>query len=56
MRTERWKYVHYVDQEGADEIYDLRDDPFELRNLIADARAPKAMLQRRLARLLQDEL
>lgn len=56
MRTERWKYVHYVDQEGADEIYDLRDDPFESRNLIADSRAPKAMLQERLARLLRSDL
>jgi len=56
VRTERWKYIHYADMDGADEIYDLRDDPFELRNLMADARAPKAMLQQRLARLLRDEL
>ncbi|MFN0100589.1 MAG: sulfatase-like hydrolase/transferase [Bryobacteraceae bacterium] len=54
VRTERWKYIHYLDMDGADEIYDLRDDPFELRNLIAEAKAPKAMLQQRLARLLRD--
>lgn len=27
--------------DGADEIYDLRADPFELKNLIADPRPPK---------------
>ena len=32
VRTERWKYVHYV---GADfsELYDLDNDPHEFRNL-----------------------
>ena len=48
VRTERWKYIHYVDLEGADEIYDPRDDPFELKNLIADSRAPKKALQERV--------
>ena len=53
VRTERWKYIHYVDLENADEIYDLRNDPFELKNLIADPRAPKKALQERLALLLR---
>jgi N-acetylglucosamine-6-sulfatase len=50
LRTERWKYIHYTELEGADEIYDLRNDPFELTNLINDPRAPKEALQARLKR------
>ena len=37
VRTERWKYIHYTELEGMDELYDLRRDPFEMHNLIADA-------------------
>ena len=52
IRTERWKYIHYIDLEGADEIYDLRTDPFELHNRINDPQAPKKTLQQRLAKLI----
>jgi N-acetylglucosamine-6-sulfatase len=34
IRTEGWKYIHYVDLPGSDELYDLNRDPFEMRNLI----------------------
>lgn len=34
VRTEHWKYIHYVDQPNADELYDLNRDMFEMRNLI----------------------
>jgi arylsulfatase A-like enzyme len=54
VRTRRWKYIRYLELEGADEIYDLRKDPFELKNLIADPRAPKAELQARLDQLMQE--
>jgi N-acetylglucosamine-6-sulfatase len=37
VRTERWKYIRYTALEGMDELYDLRRDPYEMRNLIADA-------------------
>jgi arylsulfatase A-like enzyme len=37
VRTERWKYIHYTELDGMDELYDLRRDPFEMHNLIADA-------------------
>ena len=33
-RTERWKYVE--GQDGPQELYDLRDDPLEARNVVAD--------------------
>lgn len=32
VRTRAWKYVYYAD--GNQELYDLRRDPLELRNLI----------------------
>ena len=35
LRTDAWKYIHYVDVPNADELYDLQRDPYELRNLIA---------------------
>jgi len=36
VRTEGWKYIHYVDLPGCDELYDLNRDPYEMRNLIAE--------------------
>src|SRR5262249_13951463 len=51
VRTARWKYIHYVDLPGADELYDLANDPFEMANRIRNPRAPLAQLQARLARL-----
>ncbi len=36
VRTHDWKYIHYVDMEGMDELYDLNRDPYEMRNRIAD--------------------
>ena len=37
VRTERWKYIHYVDLADCDELYDLDADPYELNNRIGDA-------------------
>ena len=37
LRTDRWKYIHYTDVADADELYDLQADPYEMKNLIADA-------------------
>ena len=37
IRTERYKLIHWVNRGTAgelDELYDLRKDPFELKNLI----------------------
>lgn len=51
VRTRRWKYIHYTDLDGADELYDLMSDPYELTNRIGDPRAPLADMQNRLARL-----
>jgi N-acetylglucosamine-6-sulfatase len=54
VRTERWKYIHYTDITDMDELYDLRKDPYELRNLAGEAGARRALASMRaeLARLL----
>ena len=41
VRNERWKYIHYLELEGMDELYDLKSDPFELKNEINDPTAVK---------------
>ena len=53
-RTDRWKYIHYVDLAGMDELYDLETDPYEMKNLIAAPQAQPALqeLKAELARLL----
>jgi N-acetylglucosamine-6-sulfatase len=51
VRTQRWKYIHYVDLAEADELYDLVNDPYEMTNRIGDSRAPLAEMQTRLAKL-----
>ena len=33
VRTRRWKYCYYLD--GQQELYDMQDDPLEMRNLAA---------------------
>ena len=43
VRTEGWKYIHYVELDGMDELYDLRADPFEMRNLIREPSAQSAL-------------
>ena len=54
VRTDRWKYIRYVDLEGMDELYDLESDPYEVTNLIDDSHAQteKAELVAELDRLL----
>jgi N-acetylglucosamine-6-sulfatase len=56
VRTERHKYVHYLELPDMDELYDLQADPYELDNLIGTARERELlpMLQAELDRLLQD--
>lgn len=54
LRTHRWKYIHYRDRANADELYDLRRDPYELDNRIADPKAPLAQLRSRLESMLSE--
>ncbi len=45
VRTTQWKYVHYPELEGADELYDLHLDRGEMTNRIGDGSA-KGVLQK----------
>lgn len=45
VRANGWKYIHYTEQEGMDELYNLRDDPYELKNLIDDPAARTRLSQ-----------
>ncbi len=40
VRTAHWKYIHYRELEGADEIYDMVGDPYETLNLFRAHGAP----------------
>jgi N-acetylglucosamine-6-sulfatase len=54
VRTDRWKYIHYPDHPGMDELYDLQTDPHELTNRIDDPAAAEDLvrLKRDLSMLL----
>ncbi|MBS1823784.1 MAG: sulfatase-like hydrolase/transferase [Acidobacteria bacterium] len=41
VRTKYWKYIHYRELRGADEIYDMVGDPYELLNLSGAHGAPE---------------
>jgi N-acetylglucosamine-6-sulfatase len=43
VRDGRWKYIHYTEQADADELYDLQEDPYELKNVIGDSAAASAL-------------
>ena len=43
VRTEQWKYIHYVGLDGMDELYDIKADPYEMKNLIKASQAKPAM-------------
>ena len=34
VRTDRYKYIDYLELEGMSELYDLEADPYELSNVI----------------------
>jgi len=45
LRTDRFKYIHYLDLQNADELYDLEYDPYEMNNIIKDPKAPLLLEQ-----------
>jgi N-acetylglucosamine-6-sulfatase len=53
-RTGRHKYIHYLELEGMDELYDLEHDPYEQTNMIerAEARETLREMQAELRLLL----
>ncbi len=62
VRTDTHKYIHWVQKSPTglecDELYDLRADPYEMRNLIRQrAQAPTvAKLRRELSRLVTESI
>lgn len=56
VRTREWKLIHYTDLEGMDELYDLRHDPYEQKNLIdaPEAQEKLAELQQELIEVLEE--
>ncbi|MDX2031754.1 MAG: sulfatase-like hydrolase/transferase [Blastocatellia bacterium] len=55
IRTPEWKLVRHHHADGLDELYDLKNDPDENRNLYADParRATRDQLQQRLTAWMQ---
>lgn len=54
VRTEGWKYIRYPSIDDIDELYDLRNDPYEMRNVAADPKyaSTREDMKRELDRLL----
>jgi N-acetylglucosamine-6-sulfatase len=54
VRTNQWKYIHYPGLPGMDELYNLKDDPGEVHNLITEPDAQPALTEMKseLERLL----
>ncbi len=44
IRTKDWKYFRYVNDKSTEELYFLKDDPKEIRNLAADPKYKKQLL------------
>ena len=56
VRTEQAKLIHWVHKDGLDELYDLAQDPYEMKNVIADPayRALGKTLAKELRKLVAD--
>lgn len=54
VRTDRWKYVRYPEIDDIEELYDLANDQYELKNLASDPKhaASLADMKSRMDRML----
>ncbi|MDA0349143.1 MAG: sulfatase-like hydrolase/transferase [Verrucomicrobia bacterium] len=54
VRTDNWKFVHYYQEPFYDELYDLKNDPYEMNNLIKEKDQAKVLMkmQSELERLM----
>jgi len=55
VRTPRWKYIQFNELEGMDELYDIQNDPYEMKNMIDLPQSETTILklQNELKRLMQ---
>jgi N-acetylglucosamine-6-sulfatase len=58
VRTERYKYIHYLELDGMDELYDLEADPYEMNNIIdlPESQETLQTLKEELARQLEETI
>ncbi|MFQ5705134.1 MAG: sulfatase [Gemmatimonadales bacterium] len=58
VRTERYKYIHWMQHPDLDELYDLEADPYEMRNMIDDAESAglRRDMRAELGRLVLDAM
>jgi N-acetylglucosamine-6-sulfatase len=58
VRTDRYKLIHWIQHPGEQELYDLQEDPFELRNRIDDPamKGVVAELEGELSRLVLEAM
>lgn len=56
VRTDRWKFIRYTELQGMDELYDLKEDPYEMNNLASrpEAHDTLHLLQQKLERLVKE--
>jgi N-acetylglucosamine-6-sulfatase len=56
VRGQRWKFIHYTDLPGMDELYDLQNDPYEMHNVIDELRRREVVSEMRqdLQQLLRE--
>lgn len=56
VRTDRWKYVEYPDSNYPAELWDLQNDPHEMKNLIGDPSKAEVVsdMKNRLDRLTKE--
>lgn len=45
VRNRQWKYIHHIELEGMDELYNLKTDPYEIKNMIHQPGAARALDQ-----------
>jgi arylsulfatase A-like enzyme len=48
VRNKRWKYIHYLELEEMDELYDLKNDPYEMKNLINHPGSQRALAEMKM--------
>lgn len=56
VRTKEWKYITYPGIHDIDELYDLRNDPYEMKNLALDPKSADVLkkMRRRMAQLIEE--